>query len=530
MSASLPSPSMSSANRIPADADCTQAAPKMTSITGWHLVIVFTCYFTINAVLRILVSGSLERDEGVQVVMGGNWQWGYGPQPPLYTWVQSLFFEVFGMNVFALALMKNSLLMGFFVTMMSLSRRIFKSGDLVTLVTVAFFLIPGISWESQRDLTDTVMATVTGGLTLYYFLLMQERRDFVSYVLLGLFCGLSILSKYNALLFLFGLFCAALFAPRYREVIRSPRILITLLITLIVVSPHFIWALTNPDLLMSSEHKFRRTEEFVIVKSFSETVLAILEIVGPLVIVAALFSARQARQKLMIEPDGNAVRFILLVLGLCSFLCLAVAMGMGVTSIKGRWLQPVLFAVPIPIMAFALERMSLSRQRLFLMIVCIAAIAVPSFLFGRVLFAEKLDAPTDWNEPYPAFASELRKAGFDGGVIVADDMRTGGSLRLHFKDSTVLVAGKRATVPERFKFKNEAVLIVWRPELEEEEMAWLFELAAKNTNGALPADIVPKTITAPYLYMNQRQAKLRYILLPANFDGRVGGDAMDRHN
>lgn len=69
-------------------------------------------YFALQLAARVWASGSVELDEAEQLIWTQHLRLGYGPQPPLYTWVQWAFFEVFGVSVFALALLKNLLLLG----------------------------------------------------------------------------------------------------------------------------------------------------------------------------------------------------------------------------------------------------------------------------------------------------------------------------------------------------------------------------------------------------------------------------------
>ncbi len=66
-------------------------------------------YFAVQIISRTLLSPSTHLDESEQLVFTQQWAWGYGPQPPLYTWIQKIIFSTFGVSIFSLALFKNSL-------------------------------------------------------------------------------------------------------------------------------------------------------------------------------------------------------------------------------------------------------------------------------------------------------------------------------------------------------------------------------------------------------------------------------------
>src|ERR1700749_157064 len=67
-------------------------------------------YFTLQIILRVCISSSLDLDESEQLVLTQKLSWGYGSQPPLYTWIQFGFFRMFGISVFGLSFLKNILL------------------------------------------------------------------------------------------------------------------------------------------------------------------------------------------------------------------------------------------------------------------------------------------------------------------------------------------------------------------------------------------------------------------------------------
>lgn len=115
-------------------------------------LLLLGCYFSLHIVLRVIISDSLDYDEAEQALLG---QWllaGYTEQPPLYTWIQYGLFKLFGKGVFAISLLKNSLLYLTYIFVFFSSREVLRDGRAAILATASLLLIPQIAWESQRDI------------------------------------------------------------------------------------------------------------------------------------------------------------------------------------------------------------------------------------------------------------------------------------------------------------------------------------------------------------------------------------------
>ena len=72
---------------------------------AWLLAIALA-----HVAVRVSVSPALKWDEAEQMLWSQQLAWGYGAQPPLYTWLQWALNLVFGPSVLALSLLKHALL------------------------------------------------------------------------------------------------------------------------------------------------------------------------------------------------------------------------------------------------------------------------------------------------------------------------------------------------------------------------------------------------------------------------------------
>ena len=123
-------------------------------------------------------------------------EWGYGAQPPLYSWIQHGLFVLFGETIFALALVKNSFLCLTYLAMFHLLRNHYDR-ESAGLATLSLLLLPQIGWESQRALSHSVLATAMASLTLLLFFRLIATRNLWLYFLFGVAVALGILCKFN---------------------------------------------------------------------------------------------------------------------------------------------------------------------------------------------------------------------------------------------------------------------------------------------------------------------------------------------
>ena len=153
------------------------------------VLIGLAVYFAGHALLRGSISPSLNFDESEQSFLSQSLAWGYNSQPPLYTWIQILFFKVLGCNAFAMAVMKNSFLFLTYWLLFRALEEVTESVPLAIVGSLGMFTIPQIAWESHRDLSHTVAATCMTCALFYCIARMAGKkatRPWVGYVGLGL--------------------------------------------------------------------------------------------------------------------------------------------------------------------------------------------------------------------------------------------------------------------------------------------------------------------------------------------------------
>ena len=419
------------------------------------------CYFAFHVVLRVLVSDSLDYDEAEQALLG---QWlaaGYTEQPPLYTWIQYFFFQLFGRNVFAVSLLKNLLLFLTYIFVFFSSSKILKNNRAAILATASLLLIPQIGWESQRDMTHTTLVVMIAAATLWQAMRLVKSQSLMHYCLLGLLIGIGFLSKANFGLFLVILFFALLTVPEGRKIILNPQILITLIISIVVSWYYFIWIFNNPDIFFSATYKFRRGAGNYFFSGTLSVFIKSFLFLSPLwLIYLIVFPAGFSPRKKFADSFYSLfmTRYMLSLI----FVLLVVVLLFKVSYVKDRWLQPLLFATPIFFFSrLAPDRIDPKRFKTFLIIAATAGVAIYAAFTLRVAGGYYTRDFCRLNYPFTAIADDIRQAGFSPGIIVSDNRFIAGNMLFRFPASTALIPDYRFEKLVEYSGEN-TIAVFWQ--------------------------------------------------------------------
>jgi 4-amino-4-deoxy-L-arabinose transferase-like glycosyltransferase len=478
---------------VPASAPAL-AAPFLNSPR--KLFIVLGAIFLVHVVIRLITSRSAGLDESEQLVFSQTWAWGYGPQPPLYSWLQILVFKIFGPSILGLALLKNALLFVSYACTYGAGRIVTRSHVGGLLSTLGLFFIPQISWESHRELTHSVLAMTISTATVLVFFRLHDSRAPRLYAGLGVLFGLGMLSNYNYAILLVGLILAALCLKEFRPVVLSPWMALSAAVALLLLAPHLQWVVRELPVVLSTSHKLRiRSQDaFVIVASraIGSLIEAWLSHVIGIVAVMAILCWKQFglfQRDILRRPP---VRFLLLLICIALLGVTAVMIATRATSFKGRWLQPLLFCVSILFAALLEPR--LLRQSLARIVSAAAAIllSVMFLLPARVWFAGEVGRDSGLDTPYAKLVQRLQPEIEQADTIVADSLALGGNLRM-------LVPEKRVMTPQ---------FAPWRSDGEKHRTVVVFDASLAN---GLPPDLRPLLSSAA---IEMKPEEFRYVDMP----------------
>ena len=403
-----------------------------------RLLLLLVAYFGLHVLLRGWVSETAGIDDVDQILRAQVWSWGYGPQPPLYTWLMRAFLGLFGYNIFAVTLLRESLLLASSILAYAIAQQLTRSYTCGLAAAAALQLLPSFSWESHRELTNTILASTLVLASLHSFLRLRTV-SWPAYALFGLICGLGVLSKLNFLFVFLGLLAAALSLEALRPLVLNRKMGMAVLIIVVLCAPYVAWVWRHPDLAFSSMYKLKIQASQpwwpTVCAGLKKWSIVAVAHTAPLVGAFALLCGRTTRRWAVRSEEQRLLwRMLLCIAGLVT----ATILVFKVTGFRDRYVQPLFVWLPVLLVSVAQPELSLKRWKAVVGLGGAVAGVVLVLAPGRLLLTERLKKNELLNAPFRAFASDLQPAMQGATCIIAENHAVGGNLRLWFPDKLVI--------------------------------------------------------------------------------------------
>ncbi|CEK11206.1 ArnT family glycosyltransferase [Legionella hackeliae] len=339
-----------------------------------HPAISLLLITTLILLVRILLRGPvLLLDESEQVIMAQNLLPGYPNQPPLYTWLQYIFFQFFGVNLFSVALLKCCLLFGCFYLFYLISQIYCQNNLIAWCALASWALIPSIGLDLIKDNTHSILVLFAACLTWYWFQISHKISNSLWYSCFGVIIGIGILAKFNYVLFFIIFFISAISIGEHRKRLISPYMVLSLIMAGIVTSPYIYWLLKHPDLGFASAYKLSPAG-IAYFQGLIQVIRASIFFAGPALIALALifYGTSFERQK-----NALLYRYHLLSLPILVIITL---LG-GFRHFETRWMVPILFLCPL--LYLSRLKNTLRSKRILFISLCIS---VQILFFGLLIY------------------------------------------------------------------------------------------------------------------------------------------------
>ena len=388
-------------------------------------VLIIFLYCASYAILRLLVSPAMELDEAEQFINGAAFHLGYAHQAPLYTWIVWLVSLVSGRGLVMLVLLKYGMLLLFYISFYLVARIFWEPGESL-LATGCLLLFPIYSYETNRDLSNTVLLSLMAVVSCYFFLRLLFYGTGCDYILFGASCGLGMLSKYNFVFCLSAMLLFGVTDAYGRRAVFNKKIFLSTFIFLIMVLPHFLWLAHNG---FSSVQYVYKLSSFGLPKGRSFPIFlfsAYLEVILFL-LVFQLFLGRQmsfgglfrAEQKSGAEafPGYLSPKRIFPALALYGLAVpLAGIIIFNPAHFQSRWLTPVYFTLPLA--GFSMLKSRSPRAHFaYLGYLCMTIAAVVFAVRALAGFFPDVTGKTERiHIPYPELSRQLETDAMENGI------------------------------------------------------------------------------------------------------------------
>ncbi|HYF98380.1 MAG TPA: glycosyltransferase family 39 protein, partial [Coxiellaceae bacterium] len=175
---------------------------------------------------------------------------------------------------------------------------------------LSWLLLPSVSLSASVMSTDPFMLMMEA-LVLYSFVKAIKTEHLIYWISLGVFLGLSILSKYTALFFIISAFIYLFWSQRY--LLTKPSIYLSVGICFIILWPNLLWNMHHHFLAIQhvSQHNLALNQAsfhpFGLIKFW----LAQMGMLGPFFLIALFFLIKERHTWKLEQSDKLFLSFIL---------------------------------------------------------------------------------------------------------------------------------------------------------------------------------------------------------------------------
>jgi 4-amino-4-deoxy-L-arabinose transferase-like glycosyltransferase len=174
---------------------------------------------------------------------GSNLDWGFDKHPPFSAFVVEIFYTIFGSNDWVYYLLSQIFVVVAFIYVWKFSNEIFED-KIYSLLSI--LVLSGIYFYNftTPEFNVNISQLPFWALTVYFFWRGVNSNKKFYWILFGIFSAIGFLSKYLFIYLLIAIFIYFVSnLRRYKKFV--PNYLISIIISFLILAPHFIWLFKN---------------------------------------------------------------------------------------------------------------------------------------------------------------------------------------------------------------------------------------------------------------------------------------------
>ncbi len=284
-----------------------------------------------------LSNTNLPLDTIEALAWGSDLNWGFSKHPPFSAFAVEFFYFLFGNNDWAYYLLSQIFVLISFFFVWKLSNEILED-KIYSLLSV--LLLAGIYFYNftTPEFNVNVSQLPFWALVVYFFWKSLNFNKNIDWILFGIFSALGFLSKYLFIYILIALFIFfVLNFKKYKKSLKG--YFISILISLVLLIPHFIWLFENNFLTIFYGLNRSGISEFNIINHFKNPLELLIKQIIILVPFFLMVFTILKKFTLKINSKDKKILFLLSINLIPIFLMLATSLLSG-AKIRTMWMTP----------------------------------------------------------------------------------------------------------------------------------------------------------------------------------------------
>jgi len=306
-----------------------------------NILFIFNLFLLTHLLIWTLVpffsNKNLPLDVIEALAWGTNLDWGWDKHPPLSVFFPEIFYQLFGNQDWAYYLLSQIFVVFSFVAIFKLAKEFLKNE---THALISVFLLEGIYFYNftTPEFNVNVCQIPFWSLTVYYSWQSFKNDKIQNWILLGLFAGLGVLSKY---LFIYLLLGIKLFFIYYLKKDKkfNFKYLVPIIVFLLVLSPHLKWLVDNDYRTMAYGLKRTSLESSTFLNHFIYPLKFIFKQIGTVLPFFILLSLIIKKFKFKINQRDEKSIFLIFIT-FVPILLMFITSLIFAANIRTMWMTP----------------------------------------------------------------------------------------------------------------------------------------------------------------------------------------------
>ncbi len=359
-----------------------------------NINMVFLTFLCIHLIVWTLIPAlsnvNLPLDTIEHLAWGSNLEWGFNKHPPLVAFILEFFFQIFGNKDWAYYFLSQIFVVSTFFIIWIFAKEFFQN-QVYSLISI--FLLEGIYFYNftSPEFNVNVCQLPFWALSVFYAWKGFKENKILDWLLLGLFAGLGVLTKY---LFIYLLIAIALFlCYKISKKKINLKSLVALIPFFIILFPHLIWLTENDYITITYGLDRAGAGDQSFLNHFLLPVIFLTKQIGILLPFFAMCLFLLSKFKTKFNFKDQRLLFLVCISLLPIILIFLTSLIMGV-KIRTMWMTPFYLFFGVSFVYFFQKKINLKKiNKFFILFLALFIFSPVTYLFISI---SKTDKRTDY--------------------------------------------------------------------------------------------------------------------------------------